>query len=121
MKYIAERTVGIYKRGHVYDIERPIPVLAASAIRAGMLVPLQAAGGWCAPSETAYGILGELGTETVLPAVQVPRGGIKFDTNTNETKKKPRKRTKPAEPDTLESLAEKTAEGLDDLRGPTAV
>lgn len=116
MKFRCTRTCGIYKQGHEYDIPSPTPVLAMSAIRRGYLV---AAEGWCAPSETVYAMVGELGPELILPQVQTTRGGIKFDSEVEKTVPKPRKRAKKVQPqpDTLESLAAKTAQGLDDLRG----
>lgn len=121
MKYMCTRTCGSYRAGHEYELESPLPVLATSAIRRGYLV---AAGGWCAPSETVYSAVNAFGEELLsLPQIQTTRGGIKFDNEVGKTEAKPRRRAKKAQPkpDTLESLSEQTAKGLEDLRGPAAI
>jgi hypothetical protein len=105
MKYTCVRTCGTYRKGHEYELERPLPVLAMSAIRAGHLV---ASGGWCAPSEVIYS------TAEVL----TPQGLIELPAIRPKKATKPRKKVAV---DTLESLAEQTAAGLDGLRGPASV
>ena len=132
MKYLCIRTCGIYRQGHTYDIERPLPVLAMSAIRAGFLA---ASPGWCAPSEIAFDQLDSVDVNDgllSLPEGAIKRGGIRHSVVGEsgpevivplpEQPKKVRKpRKKVAEPTTLESLAAETSSGLDDFRGPAAI
>lgn len=132
MKYMCIRTCGIYRKGHTYDIERPLPVLAMSAIRAGFLA---ASPGWCAPSEVVYDQLAPVDVNDgllSLPEGAIKRGGIRHSVVGEsgpevivplpEQPKKVRKpRKKVADPTTLESLAAETSSGLDDFRGPAAI
>lgn len=125
MKYLCTRTCGVYRKGHEYQIERPLPVLALSAIRAGHLV---AAEGWCAPSETLYDMTPILATGGLLSLpVEKAKAVIKtmvdeLDNQPEEPvkpKRKPRKKV--AETTTLESLAAETAQAMEGLRGPAAI
>lgn len=119
IKYRCERSCGRFRQGQVYTLER-LDALARGAILAGYLV---ASGGWCAPSETVYASLPvDAGKGMLaLPHMQVERGTIRFGTpDQDKQPEKPRKARKKAAPksDTLESIGEATAAGLDGLRGP---
>lgn len=117
MKYVCVKDCGTFQTDHVYEIGKPSQA-TRMAIQMGYL---RAVNGWCAPSETIYQLVGELGPELVLPAITTKRGGIKFPDQAEQPEKPRKTRKKAAQPETLESIAEAASEALDGLRGPSGI
>lgn len=117
MRVECVKDCGSFRAGQVYEIDK-LSQVARMAIQRGYLL---AAGGWCAPSEAVYQLVGETGPELIVPVAQVKRGGVKFPDQAERAEKPRKTRKKAAQPETLESIAEAASEALDGLRGPSGI